>query len=331
MANSQMNRVLQSLRRRFALRRRRHDGSAVAGAFSLARGGRLRGAGAPPRSDGAGSLPSHSRSSSRRRRRLSSDLPGSGAQSVVDPGPRHRRQLAVRRRLSHRPEGADGGGPATGEGEADVAARSPGRGCLAGVASFARSGVEPPARQVPAPVVLCDLEGNTRKEAAQRLGWPEGTLSGRLSRARVLLARRLARRGLTLSGGAVAVALSYNAAWACLPAPLLTSTVQAASLVAAGHVAAGAISAPVVALTEGVLKAMFVTKLKIVTSIALTMGVLGIGFGLYLTRAAAQPQPGETTLAPAPGAPVRCRPRKKLRKRERKSISRPGRPPCRSS
>ena len=157
-----------------------------------------------------------------------------------------------------------------------------------------------------APVVLCDLEGNTRKEAAQRLGWPEGTLSGRLSRARVLLAKRLTRRGLTLSGGAVAVALSYNAAWACLPAPLLTSTVQAASLVAAGHVAAGAISAPVVALTEGVLKAMFVTKLKIVTSIALAVGVLGIGFGLYLTRAAAQPQPGETTQAPATGAPARA-------------------------
>src|SRR5262249_26019760 len=55
------------------------------------------------------------------------------------------------------------------------------------------------------PVILCDLEGQTRKEAARRLGWPEGTLSGRLSRARVLLAKRLARHGLTLSGGAMAV------------------------------------------------------------------------------------------------------------------------------
>src|SRR5262249_6261929 len=135
------------------------------------------------------------------------------------------------------------------------------------------------------PVVLCDLEGNTRKEAAQRLGWPEGTLSGRLSRARVLLGRRLARHGLVLSGGALAATLSCNAVSAAVPAPLVSSTVQAAALVAAGHAAASAVSAPVAALTEGVLQAMFVTKLKIVTAVALAVGLLGVGFGLYVTRA----------------------------------------------
>src|SRR5260370_26581373 len=59
-----------------------------------------------------------------------------------------------------------------------------------------------------APAILCDLEGKTRREAARLLGCPEGTLSGRLSRARSLLARRLARHGLPLSGGAVAAALA---------------------------------------------------------------------------------------------------------------------------
>jgi len=45
-------------------------------------------------------------------------------------------------------------------------------------------------------IVLVDLEGMGHKEAADRLGWPVGTLSGRLSRARAMLARRLSRRGV---------------------------------------------------------------------------------------------------------------------------------------
>jgi RNA polymerase sigma-70 factor (ECF subfamily) len=50
-----------------------------------------------------------------------------------------------------------------------------------------------------APVVLCDLEGHTSQEAARRLGWPAGSMSRRLRRARALLRRRLTHRGLTLA------------------------------------------------------------------------------------------------------------------------------------
>src|SRR5262249_1633609 len=97
-------------------------------------------------------------------------------------------------------------------------------------------------------VVLCDLEGKTRKQAAQQPGIPEGTLSGRLTTARRMLAGRLARRGLTISGGALAAILSEGAASACVPKSLVLSTAKAAAAVAAGQTAApGAISAKVAA------------------------------------------------------------------------------------
>ena len=50
-----------------------------------------------------------------------------------------------------------------------------------------------------APVVLCDLEGHTREEAARQLGWPTGSMSRRLDRARSLLRRRLTHRGVALA------------------------------------------------------------------------------------------------------------------------------------
>jgi RNA polymerase sigma factor (sigma-70 family) len=50
-----------------------------------------------------------------------------------------------------------------------------------------------------APVVLCDLEGHTREEAARQLGWPTGSMSRRLDRARTLLRHRLTCRGLALA------------------------------------------------------------------------------------------------------------------------------------
>src|SRR5262245_41346591 len=75
-------------------------------------------------------------------------------------------------------------------------------------------------------VVLCDLEGRSRKEAARQLKIPEGTLSSRLTTARAMLAKRLARHGVTVSGAALAAMLSHNTASAGVPTSVVSSTIK---------------------------------------------------------------------------------------------------------
>lgn len=125
------------------------------------------------------------------------------------------------------------------------------------------------------PLVLCELEGKTLKDAAQQLGCPPGTVASRLARGRTMLARRLARQGLPLSAAALAAALASNTATAAVPPTLLVSTVKAASSCAAGSVVlAGGISAKVAALTDGVMKAMLWTRLKGILGMMLVVGTL---------------------------------------------------------
>jgi RNA polymerase sigma factor (sigma-70 family) len=128
-----------------------------------------------------------------------------------------------------------------------------------------------------AAIVACDLEGRTRREAARVLRLSEGTVCSRLARGRTLLAKRLARCGVTLSGGAVALALSHEAS-AAVPAQLVLSTAKAAALVAAGQTAA--VAATAVLLMKGVTKMMLLKKLRLVAGVVVVLAALGaVGIG----------------------------------------------------
>jgi RNA polymerase sigma factor (sigma-70 family) len=137
-------------------------------------------------------------------------------------------------------------------------------------------------------IVLCDLEGKTRKEAARQLGLPEGTLAGRLTRGRAMLAKRLARHGLAVTGGTLSAWLSRTAASASVPTSVLSSTMKIVTLVAAGKTAAtGLVSAKVATLTEGVLKAMLISKLKTVVAVVLVLGLIVTGATVLSCRTSA--------------------------------------------
>ena len=138
-------------------------------------------------------------------------------------------------------------------------------------------------------IVLCDLEGMTRKEAARQLGIPEGSLASRLARARVMLAKRLTRRGVVFSAGSVAA----GSASASAPPDLVASTIKAASLFAAGPAAtAEMVSSEVAALTEGVLKTMFLSKLRVVVgALMLVLVLVGGGVAISLGQPSESPKP----------------------------------------
>jgi RNA polymerase sigma factor (sigma-70 family) len=142
--------------------------------------------------------------------------------------------------------------------------------------------------------VLCCLEGRTTSAVAKTLGWPQGTVGTRLHRARLLLRRRLARRGWDLS------ALVAPATAATLSASLVDTTVQAAGLGTAEQaVSAGLISADVASLTKGAIRTMNLSKLMLVSATTFALCLVSSGTALLIHQARAV-EPVQ-----APSKPVR--------------------------
>jgi RNA polymerase sigma factor (sigma-70 family) len=148
-----------------------------------------------------------------------------------------------------------------------------------------------------APLVLCYFEGLSNEEAAEQLGWPAGTVKGRLARARELLRRRLSRRGLSLSVAALAPILTDQAAAAAVSTQLIQTTTQAALQFAAGQ----ALTGPAVVLAEGGLQAMTISKLKIAA--ALVVGVIAVGSAGAIAQRALGSRPVAAVATPVDTSP----------------------------
>jgi RNA polymerase sigma factor (sigma-70 family) len=147
-------------------------------------------------------------------------------------------------------------------------------------------------------VILCYLEGKTNTEAAAELGCPRGTIDSRLTWARQRLRQRLARRGVSLSITAALGLLARSVTAGPLPAALARATAHLGVQFAGG--AAGLGSVPSILLARGVLRAMFLTKLKTVfAAVAATAIIAAASWGLVRTPTAeAQGPTAEAQVVP---------------------------------
>ncbi|QDU24065.1 sigma-70 family RNA polymerase sigma factor [Urbifossiella limnaea] len=135
-----------------------------------------------------------------------------------------------------------------------------------------------------AALVLCDLAGKTRAEAAADLGCPEGTVAARVHRARKALAERLTRRGVTAPAVVAAAAV---------PAELAAAVARFAD--------GGPIPAAVRSLADGVVRGMAAHPLSLAVA-ALAAAAIAAG-ALW----AAGPAPAEAVAAADP-VPAAARP-----------------------
>ena len=122
-----------------------------------------------------------------------------------------------------------------------------------------------------AAIVLCDLEGRTYEEAAWELGRPVGTIKSRLARGRERLRIRMMRRGVVPPAVALAPAISVESSGCAVSAATIDAISRRAIRLVAGCTAKEVMPSAVLVLTEGVLKTMVLSKLKLAAAVLLVV------------------------------------------------------------
>ncbi len=135
------------------------------------------------------------------------------------------------------------------------------------------------------PLVLCDLEGETHEQAAERLRCPVGTIKSRLSRGRERLRSRLSRRGLGRAAGLIAPSLANGRA-STLPEALAALTIRGATgmVTKTRPFAAGASPVGVSSLMEGSLFSMMISPPKLAAIALLAIGLVASGVGAFVRQ-----------------------------------------------
>lgn len=152
------------------------------------------------------------------------------------------------------------------------------------------------------PILLCDLHGLTRDEAAEAIGCPPGTVAGRLARGREQLRGRLTRRGVTSAS-------AWPAALLGMSADDLSRLFQRATHAAVAAARGEAVAPAAAHLAARVSHSLFAVRAPAALALLIALGACGAATAVLAFRPNHEPRvepPPAAISASAPTAKVQA-------------------------